>query len=155
MCAIDAEYTILLVDDEENILRSLKRQLVDMEYRLLTVSSAARGLEVLASQEVSVIISDQRMPGISGTDFLTIARERYPDTVRILLTAYSDMQDTIDAVNKGGIYKFIHKPWDDHELKQVILDAVRYYATQRENKILKNEALSIREKAHRENAPGL
>ena len=152
MCATDSGHTILLVDDEENILRSLKRELVDGNYRLVTVNSAERGLEILASQEISVIISDQRMPGISGADFLTMAREKYPDTVRILLTAYSDMRDTIDAINKGGIYKFIHKPWEDNELKQAIREAVQQYDIARENKLLKNEVLSLREKSCRENS---
>jgi DNA-binding NtrC family response regulator len=140
----ESGHTILLVDDEENILRSLKRQLVDTQYRLLTAGSAAQGLEVLAAQDIAVVISDQRMPGMSGTEFLTTVREQYPDTIRILLTAYSDMQDTIDAINKGGIYKFIHKPWEEQELKQAISQAVEQYAAARENRLLKNEALSLR-----------
>ena len=120
----DIQETILVVDDEQNILKSLRRELLDMPYGLLTASSAAMALELMQTHPVSVIISDQRMPGTCGTELLAIVREKYPDTSRILLTAFSDIQDVIDAINKGGIYKFLHKPWNTHELKQVIADAV-------------------------------
>lgn len=123
---------ILLVDDEENILRSLKRELLDIPYGLLTASSAAAALELMHTHTVSVIITDQRMPGASGTELLAIVREQYPDTVRILLTAFTDMQDIIDAINKSGIYKFIQKPWKCCELKNSIADAVDHYRLTRD-----------------------
>jgi len=123
----DAQDIILLVDDEQNILRSLKRELLDMPYGLLTASSASMALELLLSHNIAVIISDQRMPKTCGTELLALVREKYPDTVRILLTAFSDMQDIIDAINKGGIYKFLLKPWNTNELKQIIAEAVDHY----------------------------
>jgi response regulator RpfG family c-di-GMP phosphodiesterase len=124
--------TVLLVDDEENILRSLRRELLDIPYSLLTASSAAEALTLMHAHAVSVIISDQRMPGISGTELLAIVREKYPDTVRILLTAYSDMQDILDAINRSNIYKFIQKPWKSDELKNIIAEAVDYYLLTRD-----------------------
>jgi response regulator RpfG family c-di-GMP phosphodiesterase len=125
--ASEKQYCILLVDDEENILRSLKRELLDIPYSLLTASSASEALELLQSNIVSVVITDQRMPGASGTELLSIVREKYPDTVRILLTAFTDMQDIIEAINKSGIYKFIQKPWNSCELKKIISEAVDHY----------------------------
>ena len=122
---------ILLVDDEENILRSLKRELLDIPYGLLTASSATEALELMHTFTVSVIISDQRMPGISGTELLSIVQEQYPDTVRILLTAFSGMQDIVDAINRSNIYKFIQKPWKSDELKNIIAEAVDYYLLNR------------------------
>ncbi len=125
--ASEKNYCILVVDDEENILRSLKRELLDIPYDLLTATSSAEALEVMHANNVSVIISDQRMPGGSGTELLSIVREKYPDTVRMLLTAFTDMQDIIEAINKGGIYKFIQKPWKSCELKKIIAEAVDHY----------------------------
>lgn len=125
--ATEKNVFILLVDDEENILRSLKRELLDIPYGLLTASSANAALELMHTHSVAVIITDQRMPGASGTELLAIVREKYPDTVRILLTAFTDMQDIIDAINKSGIYKFIQKPWESCALKNVIADAVDHY----------------------------
>jgi response regulator RpfG family c-di-GMP phosphodiesterase len=123
---------ILFVDDEENILRSLKRELLDIPYGLLTASSATEALELMRTFPISVLISDQRMPGTSGTELLAIAREQYPDTVRNMLTAFSDMQDIIDVINKAGIHKFIQKPWKTEELKKMIAEAVDYYHVKRE-----------------------
>lgn len=118
---------VLLVDDEENILRSLARELMDMPYGLLTATSADSALDVMREHPVTVIISDQRMSGASGTELLALVWEKYPDVVRILLTAFSDMQDVIDAINKAGIYKFIQKPWKTPDLKRIIAEAVDHY----------------------------
>ena len=128
------EYTILIVDDEENILRSLRRQLVDLEYTVLTVSSGYQALELLDSREIAVIISDQRMPEMTGTEFLSLAKEKKPDTVRILLTAFCDMKDTVDAINKGEIFRYINKPWEEDELKRTVCEAVDRYVHNRETK---------------------
>ena len=128
------EYTILIVDDEENILRSLRRQLVDLEYTVLTVSSGYKALELLDSREIAVIISDQRMPEMTGTQFLSLAKEKNPDTVRILLTAFCDMKDTVDAINKGEIFRYINKPWEEDELKRTVCEAVDRYSHNRDTK---------------------
>ena len=123
-----SEYAILIVDDEENILRSLRRQLVDLDYTVLTVSSGSQALELLDSREIAVIISDQRMPEMTGTQFLSLAKEKNPDTVRILLTAFCDMKDTVEAINKGEIYRYLSKPWAEDELKLTVCEAVERYA---------------------------
>ena len=129
--------TILLVDDEENILRSLQRLLMDEDFAIETATSGEAALEKLkALENVGLIVSDQRMPGMNGAEFLGRSQEYAPDAVRILLTGYSDINATIDAINKGGASRYLSKPWNDEELIQVIRDAVRHYALIAENKRL-------------------
>jgi response regulator RpfG family c-di-GMP phosphodiesterase len=128
---------VLFVDDEENILKSLKRLLVDEEIEILTATSGEQGLDLLRdTEDVGLIVSDQRMPGLSGADFLRQSREIAPDTLRIMLTGYADINATIDAINKGGAYRYISKPWDDEEMIQIIRDAVRQCRLISENKRL-------------------
>lgn len=129
--------TVLLVDDEENILRSLKRLLMDEDFDLETASSGEDGLTKLAGlTNVGLIVSDQRMPGINGAEFLGRSQELAPNALRILLTGYSDINATIDAINKGGAYRYISKPWNDEDLLQTIRDAVRQYNLMEENRRL-------------------
>ncbi len=121
------EKLLLLVDDETNILRSLSRLLRRDSYTILTASSGREGLEILQQQPVQVIVSDQRMPEMSGVEFLSKARELYPDTIRIALSGYTDLNSVTEAVNKGAIYKFLTKPWEDDELRQHISEAFNLY----------------------------
>jgi EAL domain-containing protein (putative c-di-GMP-specific phosphodiesterase class I)/CheY-like chemotaxis protein len=116
---------LLLVDDEPNILAALKRLLRGEQYQIHTANDGPQGLEVLAQQQVDVIVSDQRMPGMLGADFLRKARELAPDTIRIMLSGYTELQSVTDAVNEGAIYKFLTKPWDDEQLRSHIADAFR------------------------------
>jgi diguanylate cyclase (GGDEF)-like protein/PAS domain S-box-containing protein len=118
--------TLLLVDDEANVLSALRRMLRNEGYRILTASGAREGLELLATHSVQVILSDQRMPEMNGTEFLGRVRELHPDTVRIILSGYSELDTIIQAVNQGAIYKFLIKPWDDDQLREHIRDAFRY-----------------------------
>lgn len=120
---------VLLVDDEEYVLHALKRLLLDEDYEVLTGLSGREGLELLKNNEVSVIVSDHRMPEMTGVDFLEKARLISPDTVRIILTGYADVTAAIDAINRGGAYKFITKPWDHDELIHVVSDAVKQHET--------------------------
>ncbi|HTY03584.1 MAG TPA: EAL domain-containing protein [Rhodocyclaceae bacterium] len=117
--------TILLVDDEPNILNALRRLLRREGYRILTASGGAEGLELLALHAVQVIVSDQRMPGMSGVEFLSKVKELYPQTVRMSLSGYSEISTVTDAINKGAIWKYITKPWDDEALVKEIRDAFR------------------------------
>jgi EAL domain-containing protein (putative c-di-GMP-specific phosphodiesterase class I)/CheY-like chemotaxis protein len=117
--------SLLLVDDEVNIVSALKRLLRPDGYQILTASSGEQGLELLAQQPVDVIISDQRMPGLSGADFLRQARKLRPDTIRIMLSGYTELQSVTDAVNEGAIYKFLTKPWNDEQLREHLRDAFR------------------------------
>jgi diguanylate cyclase (GGDEF)-like protein/hemerythrin-like metal-binding protein len=117
---------LLLVDDEPNVLNSLKRLLRREGYRILTAQSGAQGLDLLASNRIEVILSDQRMPEMTGSEFLSRAKSLYPDTVRLMLSGYSELAAMTDAVNRGAIYKFLSKPWSDEELKTEIRLAFRH-----------------------------
>jgi response regulator RpfG family c-di-GMP phosphodiesterase len=118
----------MLVDDEENILLTLKRLLIDEDFDIVTALSGEEGLEKLAGLEhVGLIVSDQRMNGMNGAEFLRLSRELVPNALRILLTGYSDINATIDAINKGGAYRYISKPWNNDELLKTIRDSVTQY----------------------------
>ncbi|HEY4318925.1 MAG TPA: response regulator [Herbaspirillum sp.] len=137
-----ASGVLLLVDDEKNILAALRRLLHQEKYRVLTASSAPEALVILASTPVDVIVSDQRMPDMSGVDFFRTAKEIYPDTVRIMLSGYTELQSVTDAVNEGAIYKFLTKPWDDEQLKAHIAEAFHRKGLADENARL-NEQLRL------------
>lgn len=122
------ERTLLLVDDEPGILSALRRMLRYEGYRILIANSAAEGLELLALEDVQVVISDQRMPGLSGTEFLTRVKDMHPDCLRIILSGQADMASVIDAINDGAVYKFLTKPWDDEKLRERIREAFRFQA---------------------------
>ncbi len=128
--------TLLLVDDEENILAALRRLLRRDGYRILTAASAADGLQCLACEEVDVIVSDQRMPGMTGVEFLHRAKDLYPNTLRMVLSGYTELQSIIDAVNEGAIYKFLTKPWDDERLRGHIAEAFQQKELADENRRL-------------------
>jgi len=133
------ERTLLLVDDEENIVASLKRSLRRGGYRILTANSAAEGLQRLAESKVDVIVSDQRMPVMTGVEFLRRAKELYPETVRIVLSGYTELQSITDAINEGAIYKFLTKPWEDDLLRANIDEAFRQKGMADENRRLDRE----------------
>jgi len=128
--------TLLLVDDEENIVSALKRLLRRDGYQIITAHSAAEGLLRLAEQEVDVILSDQRMPGMTGVEFLRRAKALYPHTVRMVLSGYTELQSIIDAVNEGAIYRFLTKPWDDQRLREHVAEAFRQKGLADENRRL-------------------
>ncbi|MEW6417013.1 MAG: HD domain-containing phosphohydrolase [Nitrospirota bacterium] len=128
---------VLFVDDEENILRSLRRLLMDEDFEVITANSGEEALEILKNNhDIGLIVSDQRMPGLTGVDFLEKAKEIAPDALRIVLTGYADVNAAIEAINRGGAYRYITKPWKDEELIQVIRDAVQRYSLITENKRL-------------------
>jgi diguanylate cyclase (GGDEF)-like protein len=145
------ERTLLLVDDEESIVSALKRLLRREGYRILSANSGAEGLELLAKNDVDVIVSDQRMPHMTGEEFLRLAKELYPDTVRLVLSGYADMQSIANAINQGAIYKFLSKPWDDQDLKDNILEAFRRKELGDENGRLTREIASMNEDLNRSN----
>ena len=115
--------TLLLVDDEAHILSALRRLLRRDGYDILTADSGEAGLALLREQAVDVIVTDQRMPGMSGVDFLRQARALRPETVRMTLSGFTDLQSIIDAVNEGAVYKFLTKPWDDERLRAHVAQA--------------------------------
>lgn len=128
--------TLLLVDDEAHILASLKRLLRRDGYTIVTAGSAAEGLQRLAECDVDVIVSDQRMPGMTGVEFLRRAKDLYPNTVRMVLSGYTELQSIIDAINEGAIYKFLTKPWDDGLLRGHVAEAFRQKEMADENRRL-------------------
>jgi response regulator RpfG family c-di-GMP phosphodiesterase len=132
---------VLFVDDEENVLRSLKRLFVSEDCEVLTALSGAEGLEVLKKNEIPVIVSDQRMPIMSGAEFLQKSQEISPDSIRIILTGYADIDAAINAINHGGAYRYVSKPWNDADLVLVVNDAFDKYRLISENRYL-NELTS-------------
>jgi FixJ family two-component response regulator len=135
----ERQRTLLLVDDEINILSSLKRLLRRDGYNILQANSGQEGLDLLSQNEVDVIVSDQRMPGMSGVEFLREVKKIYPDTVRIVLSGYTELQSVTDAINEGSIYKFLTKPWEDNLLREHIEDAFKHKALIDENSRLSRE----------------
>lgn len=115
---------ILCVDDEPNILSALTRLLRAHGYRIVTATSGAAGLSLLRESPVDLVISDMRMPEMNGAEFLGEVRQHWPDTLRILLTGYADIASTIEAINRGEIYRYIAKPWDDNDILLVIRHAL-------------------------------
>jgi EAL domain-containing protein (putative c-di-GMP-specific phosphodiesterase class I)/FixJ family two-component response regulator len=146
------ERTLLLVDDEDNILSALRRLLRRDGYTILTASDGKQGLEVLAANQVDVIVSDQRMPGMTGVEFLRKAKDMCPDSVRLVLSGYTDLQSVTDAINEGAIYKFLTKPWDDAMLRANIEEAFRRKALSDENQRLTNELQHANQELARINA---
>ena len=120
-----AQETLLIVDDEAGILSALKRLLRRDGYNILTAESPAVAFDLLARNAVQVIVSDQRMPEMSGTEFLSRVKQLYPETIRIVLSGYTDLQSVTDAINRGAIYRFLTKPWDDEALRVQIREAFR------------------------------
>ena len=116
--------TLLLVDDEVNILKALTRLLRPAGYQLLTAENGAEALTLLARQPVDLVLSDMRMPVMDGAVFLARVREHWPETMRLLLTGHADMQQTVQAINQGEIYRYIAKPWSDQELLLTVQQAL-------------------------------
>ncbi|MEO7495816.1 MAG: HD domain-containing phosphohydrolase [Massilia sp.] len=120
----DPPPTLLCVDDEPNILSSLRRLFRAKGYRVLTAEGGAAGLALLEQEQVDLVISDMRMPEMDGAQFLEHVRNRHPDTVRLLLTGYSDITSILAAINRGEIYRYITKPWDDNDIVLLVRDAL-------------------------------
>jgi response regulator RpfG family c-di-GMP phosphodiesterase len=121
----NGQLTLLLIDDEPNILNSLKRLFRRENFRVLTANSGREALELLAVSQVQVIISDQRMPEMSGVELLSRVKELYPDTVRMVLSGYSELSTVTEAINRGAIWKYLSKPWDDDKLRDEVRQAFR------------------------------
>ena len=122
--AASPAFTLLCVDDEANILSALRRLFRPHGYTVLTAGGGEEGLEILAREPVDLIISDMRMPVMDGARFLGEARKRHPDTVRLLLTGYADMESTIAAINSGQIARYIAKPWNDQDVLLTVREAL-------------------------------
>lgn len=136
-------WRLLCVDDEPNILSSLRRLFRGGGYQVTVANSGAEGLQALEKEPFDLIISDMRMPEMDGARFLEQARARWPDTIRILLTGYADIASTVDAINKGQIFRYISKPWDDNDMLLIVRHALERKELEREKTRL--EALTLRQ----------
>jgi len=123
--------TMLYVDDEVNLLAAIRRAMRQSGYRVLVASNAREAFEILATTEVGVIVCDQRMRGMSGTEFLARVKQMYPLAVRMVLSGYTDLQSVTDAVNRGAIFKFLTKPWIDTELDEAVREAFAEFEAKR------------------------
>lgn len=134
---------ILCVDDEPNILSSLRRLFHPQHYKVLTAESGAAGLAILQQQPVDLVISDMRMPHMNGAQFLEQVRAQWPSTVRMLLTGYADVDTIVDAINRGEIHRYLTKPWSDHDILLTVRHALERQQLERDKAQL--EALTLRQ----------
>ena len=122
--AVESRATLLFVDDEPNILSALQRLFRPQGYRIFTATGGSEGLAILAREKVDLVVSDMRMPQMDGAAFLEQVAARWPTTVRILLTGYADLQSTVTAINKGGIHRYLSKPWEDTDIRLAVSSAL-------------------------------
>ncbi|MEJ2158321.1 MAG: response regulator [Desulfobacteraceae bacterium] len=146
--------TILIVDDEEMILKAIKRTLLNEDYSIFTAQGGHEGLKLLEMREFHLVVSDQNMPGMDGVTFLQKVKAEQPNTLTIMLTGAKEIQVAMQAINDAGVYKFILKPWDDDDLKITIrralesLDLVRERNALRERVKNRDAVLRNLEKEH-------
>lgn len=125
---MNSETGVIFVDDEQMILKTLKRLFVDSGFDILTAESGEEGLEIIENNpHVHVVVSDYKMPGMNGVEFLKRIKERWPETMRIILSGYADTANVIAAINDAKIFKFIAKPWDNNDFKGIITEAAIKY----------------------------
>jgi putative nucleotidyltransferase with HDIG domain len=119
--------TVLFVDDEANILSAIERLFVERDFRLLTADCAEQAFALLRTLDISVLVSDHRMPGMSGIDLLARSSQVSPDTIQVLMTAFADLQTAVAAINRSEIFRFVAKPWDNEELQLVVRECLERY----------------------------
>lgn len=146
---MDEPIKILCVDDEQNVLNALRRLFLDDEYEILIANSGADGLALQEKENAQIIISDYRMPAMTGVEFLREVNKKWPYTVRIVLSGYADMSAIVAAINEGQIYKFIPKPWNDDELKVTVANAVERFYLAKRNRELNEELTKKNEELER------
>lgn len=141
------DFTVLYVDDEIHNLISFNATF-RKDYRILTAKDGPEALELLRSNEVHVVLSDQRMPGITGVQLLEKVKSEFPGTIRMIITGYSDIDAVIDAINKGGVFRYITKPWDEREMRMTINNARQLFGLQEENIVSQFETLKSQVNPH-------
>ena len=119
------KHTVLFVDDEPEVTDGLKRKLRKEPYNIISANSADDALKLLESEKVDVVVSDEQMPGMKGTEFLAVVRKKYPGTIRMILTGQASLDAAVSAINEGRIYRFLTKPCNDAELAVTIRQALR------------------------------
>ncbi len=144
-------HTLLVVDDEPDVVQSVQ-DLLRRQFRVLGATRAEDGLRLLREQEAQIVMSDQRMPGTSGVEFLARVRAEHPDAIRLLFTGYADLKAVIDAINEGHVYRYITKPWDPEELQAVLRQAGEQYDLLAERKRLLADLRARNEQLQKANA---
>ena len=127
--------SVLVIDDELRSVEALERILED-DFTVLKATSVREAEAILAEETVQVVLCDQRMPGVTGVEFLKTVRERWPEAVRMIISGYTDAEDIIQGVNEAGIYQYVTKPWQPENLTLTLKNAVRLYDLQRQNQLL-------------------
>lgn len=135
----DRRPKVLLVDDEEPVLRALRRCLREESCEVHSASSGADALALLEEHEFALVVSDLKMPGMNGMDLMRLVQERAPATVKIILTAHGDVSTALEALEEGAVYRFLAKPWDDEDLRATVRLALRYRALLRSNDDLRRQ----------------
>ncbi len=135
---------VLYVDDEQSNLTAFKASFRRV-YNIFIADSAEAGKKVLAENNIEIILTDQRMPEMTGVEFLQSIIEQYPEAMRILVTGYTDINAIKDAINKGQVYKYVEKPWDVDFMKMIIDKAYEVYSLRKENKELTKSLLKVNE----------
>lgn len=133
---------VLYIDDEVNNLTAFKANFRRI-YEVYTAESALDGHRILNEADIHVIITDQRMPNMTGIQFLESILRDHPDPIRVLLTGYSDIQAVVDAINRGQVYRYLTKPWNEDEIKFTIQNAFELYSLRKENKELTHKLLKV------------
>src|SRR5437016_14576535 len=129
------KHCLLVVDDEPDLVQSVK-DLLRFDYKVLVATRAVEGLKIMQREKVHIVMSDQRMPEMTGVEFLKHLRDSHPETVRLLFTAYADLNAVTDAINQGNVYRYITKPWEPPELQAVLRQAAEHYDLLAERKRL-------------------
>lgn len=145
----NSQASILFVDDEKQILGSLNRVVRDMDLEVFTAPSGEEGLQILEDESVDIVISDKNMPGMNGNEFLQEVAKRWPETVRIMLTAHTELDDIINTINSGKIWSYMKKPWDNVELKLNIQQAINYMEVIAERSLLRHTLVQVNTKRKR------
>lgn len=129
------EYNLLIIDDEVEITKALTRQF-RRNYNVFSTTNAEEGFAILEKENIQVVLSDQRMPGMTGTDFFSKIKDKYPDALKLLLTGFSDIEAVINAINEGQVFRYVTKPWNPTELDSIIKEAFEKYELITNNKRL-------------------
>lgn len=132
---MEKDVKILYIDDEVHNLQAFKANF-RRDFKVFTAESGAEGLEIFKKEDLNIILTDQRMPNMTGIEFLVEAQKINPEPMRILITGYSDINAVIDAINKGQVYRYLNKPWHYEDLKATIMSAFEVFMLRRENKEL-------------------
>jgi len=149
--ARQAKHCLLVVDDEPNLVQSVK-DLLRREYRVLGATRASDGLRIMEQEQVHIVMTDQRMPEMTGVEFLQHLREHFPDAIRLLFTAYADLNTVTEAINQGNVYRYIAKPWSEDELRTVLKQAEDHYDLQEERRRLVSEIQEKNQQLEQANA---